>query len=239
MQDNKFYQPDFIEAYLKNHVSEADKNTMEGLLQADESLKSEIDFQKDLIHAIGESRKKDLKQMLKDTPIPSYTGTGISNKWIVGGIAATLVTVVSIWFVQSNKQEKITDSTDKTVVKTPEEKTIVPEKETQTYIDTKKEESVIQKQNSKQETKKEEAISPFAKEIHYLYDGKGVVQLFGDFSYQILEKVDVGTGEKTYIYIQNKFYELVPTSEEPKILRETQVKDPEHIRLLTEKLQLK
>lgn len=103
----------------------------------------------------------------------------------------------------------------------------------------KKEEKVIPKEESKQDIKKEEAISPFAKEIHYLYDGRGVVQLFGDFSYQILEKVDLGNGEKTYIYIQNKFYELLPTNEEPKILRETQIKDPEQIRLLTEKLQLK
>lgn len=138
MQENKFYQSDFIEAYLKGGVSEADKSAMEGLLQADESLKSEVDFQKDLIQAIADSRKKDLKQMLKDTPIPAYTGVNIPSKWIVGGIAATLVAVVSIWFVQSNKQEKIKANTDKTLVKTSEEKNSTPKEENQVYVDTKK-----------------------------------------------------------------------------------------------------
>jgi hypothetical protein len=75
------------------------------------------------------------------------------------------------------------------------------------------------------------------KEIYYQYDGGKVLQLFGNFGYELLEKVDVGAGEKTYIYIQNQFYELIPTApDEVRNLKESIVSDKEQIKLLTEKL---
>ncbi|KOY86419.1 hypothetical protein AD998_09930 [bacterium 336/3] len=240
MQDNKFYQTDFIEAYLKGAVNEADKSTMEKILLADDSLKSEVDFQKDLIHAISDSRKQDLKQMLKNTPIPTHTGMQIPTNWIIGGIATTLVTVVGlVMFMNPSKKPIVTEKQDKVSLKSSQEKTTFEPKNQDVVITPKQEEKTnLQNTTSKTETipKKEESSSPFIKEIHYLYDGGGVLQLFGDFNYKILDKVDLGNGVKTYIFIQNNFYELVPTGEEPKILKETQIKNPEHIRILSEQL---
>ncbi|MCU0436525.1 MAG: hypothetical protein MUC49_01340 [Raineya sp.] len=238
MQENKFYQTDFIEAYLKGAVSEADKKSMEEILQADESLKSEVDFQKDLIHAIAQSRKQDLKQLLQNTPIPTHTGMQVPTNWIIGGVAATLITVVGlVWFTKTPKKLNITEKEDKVVLKPSEEKLSSENKNQDVTINPKQEEKA-QNVTTKSETspKKEDSPSPFTKEIHYLYDGGGVLQLFGDFSYKVLEKVDLGNGAKTYIFIQNHFYELVPTGEEPKILKETQIKNPEHIRILSEQL---
>jgi hypothetical protein len=238
MQDNKFYQTDFIEAYLKGAVSEADKNSMENILLADKSLKNEVDFQKDLIHAIAESRKQDLKQLLKSTPIPTHTGMQIPTNWIIGGVAATLITVIGlVSYMKTHKKPEISEKQEKIVVNPSEEKQTLENKKQDVNVNP-QQEKTTQNTTIKTETpvKKEESTSPFVKEIHYLYDGSGVLQLFGDFNYKILEKIDLGNGVKTYIFIQNNFYELVPTGEEPKILKETQIKNPEHIRILSEQL---
>jgi hypothetical protein len=247
MQKQKFYQTDFIEAYLKGAVSEADKNAMNALLQADKDLHNEVIFQKDLVAAIRESRRNDLKKMLQNTPIPTHTGLPSVAKWILGSVAATIVVLVGIWMMGTPKEENTLGTTvhketsqqeNAVVTEKHHDKTIPESVEKAEKKETRTPETPKLK-NSISEKKKEQSSSPFQKEIHYLYDGGTVLQLFGDIPYQIVEKVDLGNGEKNYIYIQNRFYELVPTGDEPKTLQETAVKNPEHIKLLTEKLPLK
>ncbi|MFN3316660.1 MAG: hypothetical protein ACK40K_07595, partial [Raineya sp.] len=110
---------------------------------------------------------------------------------------------------------------------------------------TQKPENILpQPENKKEVVKKElpkneqkDKNPPFIREIHYQYDGDKVLQLFGDFKYELLEKIDVGAGEKTYIYVQNQFYELIPTKlDEVRSLKETLITDKEQIKLLTESL---
>jgi hypothetical protein len=237
----KFYQPEFIESYVRGLSSPEDTKMMQNLLQTNADLQNEVNFQKDLLAVIADSRKKDLKLLLQNTPVPTYQP--FYQKPFVQMAAVALVGIVIILttiLLQSPIEQpantkilKEKKETQEVVVPKVEEKTTTPSPQ---KISAPKPE--VRKENTQQLNKENrDKNAPFIKEIHYQYDGGNVLQLFGDFRYELLEKIDVGAGEKTYIYIQNQFYELIPTStDEVRNLKENLVTDKEQIKLLTERL---
>lgn len=246
-RENKFYQPEFIELYAREQCSPEESKAMAELLLNDVNLREQVNLQKDILTAIAESRKQDLKKVLQNTPIPAKKP--LFTKPLVQ-IAATFVGIlalITLWTLnqpekgktkvapQQNKQAvPIRKTEEKRIVETPSPKT-TPE-----VTSEKTSERISEKRVLPKKEHKEEKNTPFIREIHYQYDGNTFLQLFGDFRYELIEKVDVGAGEKTYIYVQNQFYELIPTaSDEIRNLKESIVTNKEQIKLLAEKLMKK
>ncbi len=247
MKDTKFYEMDFIEAYVKGKVSEAESQAMQKLIAQDAQLAAEVEMQKDLQEALARTRRAELKQLLQNTPVPTHTFSPTTSQWIAASVGIVGL-IVAIWLgVKYWNSEKINE-TQATILKpqtetlkeetpkvaentaTTNEKAVSPDSQKLTTENT-------QKPN---ENKKAEKPKDFAKEIFYQYDGKNVLQIFGDFSYEILENIPTKEGEKNFIFVQNKFYELVPTPEdEVRNLKENEVKNPDLIRLLSERLKNK
>ncbi len=236
----KFYQPEFIESYVRGLSSPEDTKMMQNLLQTDADLQTEVNFQKDLLAVIADSRKKDLKLLLQNTPVPThqpfYQKPFVQMAAALVGIIAIVATIL----LQSPTKQP---TNAEIVIENKEiQELVIPQVEEKTTTPTPEKVSApkpdVIKENAKKLSKENrDKNAPFIKEIHYQYDGSNVLQLFGDFRYELLEKVDVGAGEKTYIYIQNQFYELIPTStDEVRNLKENLVTDKEHIKLLTERL---
>lgn len=247
----KFYQPGFIESYVRGACSAEEREVMQKLLQSNADLRAEVAFQKDLLTAIAASRKADLKKMLQQTPVPAhqpfYQKPAVQIAAVSVGAIALIATIWGLYRYTQETDTKNTTQPKKVEyvqdmkISTRKNKEVV---EIKKLPDNKPSETLKVKPNKKEVTPKkptsEDKNPIFIKEIHYQYDGASVLQLFGDFKYELLEKVDVGAGEKTYIYIQNQFFELIPTAfDEVRNLKESLVTDKEQIKLLTEKLSKK
>ncbi len=88
--NNNLFSPENIEAYLTNNLSEAEKVKFEKELSKDPLLKNEVDLQSDIIKAIQQTRKLELKRRLNSIDIPS-TATYFSYR-----IAATVLIGLSL-----------------------------------------------------------------------------------------------------------------------------------------------
>jgi hypothetical protein len=62
---------DLVGRYLDNEMTEVERVDFESQLRSDPALKEELNFQKDLIHSIRESRRLELKSRLTDIQVPS------------------------------------------------------------------------------------------------------------------------------------------------------------------------
>lgn len=91
--DNQNYS-NLIEAYLNNQLSETERLDFEHLCMQDPILNSELKFQQDIIHAIQEYRKAELKQRLALIPteglISSYSY--LKSTLVVLGLSGILIT---------------------------------------------------------------------------------------------------------------------------------------------------
>lgn len=238
-----FYQPEFIELYVKGQCSPEESIAMTELLQTDANLREEVNFQKDLLTVIAESRRKDLKKILQNTPVPA--NKPFFEKPLIQ-IAATFVVglaIIALWTLKQPNKTIKTETKPKIEQIAPitknEEKTSiqVPIQKTDPETTSEKEKTTEKRVLTKKSVENTEKNTPLAREIHYQYDGGSILQLFGVFSYELIEKIDVGAGEKTYIYVQNQFYELIPTaSDEIRNLKESIITDKEQVKLLTERL---
>ena len=101
-----------IEAYFNNELSSSEKNEFLNEIESNSELKSEYNFQNDIINGIKEARKAELKAMLDKVPIDS-TGTASTSlyKVFVGG-AATILIGTSIWY-DVNSDSEVSTSENK------------------------------------------------------------------------------------------------------------------------------
>ncbi len=246
MKNTKFYEMDFIEAYVKGKVSEAESQAMQKLIAQDAQLATEVEMQKHLQEALARTRRAELKQMLQNTPVPTHT-ISPTSQWIAASIGIVGL-IVAIWLGVKYWNSEKTNKTQATILK-PQTETLKEETSKVAENTTTTNENPVSPNTQKlttentkkpNESTKAEKPKDFAKEIFYQYDGKNVLQIFGDFSYEILENVPTKEGEKNFIFVQNKFYELVPTPEdEVRNLKENEVKNLDLIRLLSERLKNK
>lgn len=87
-----------VEAYFNNELSDSEKNDLLSEVESNAELKSEYNFQNEVINGIKEARKAELKAMLDNVPIASIsTATTGMYKLLFGG-AATLILGTALWY---------------------------------------------------------------------------------------------------------------------------------------------
>ena len=113
---------DKVAAYFDNELSEAEKQDFLKELEANPELKSEFEFQQQVVEGIQAARKAELKAMLDNVPVTSVgtSSTSIIYKAILGGAATILVGTGIYWYYFSSNtpaesvQEPVTiEYTDK------------------------------------------------------------------------------------------------------------------------------
>ena len=92
MTDKQKYQ-NLLDGFFEGTLSTSEETTLMNRLATDADLKSEFEFQKDIINTIKESRKLELKSRLDNISIKWYDN--ISNGWKVAA-TATIVTVSTL-----------------------------------------------------------------------------------------------------------------------------------------------
>ena len=111
-----------VAAYFDNELSEAEKQDFLKELEANPELKSEFEFQQQVVEGIQAARKAELKAMLDNVPVASVgtSSTSIIYKAILGGAATILVGTGIYWYYFSSNtpaesvQEPVTiEYTDK------------------------------------------------------------------------------------------------------------------------------
>ena len=95
-----------IERYLEGNMSGEELQAFEKLLDKDPMLKSEFQLQEDIINAIKESRKAELKARLDNVNVGAYN-TGISGAKIVLTGAITAAVGLGVYFYS---QENVAES---------------------------------------------------------------------------------------------------------------------------------
>ncbi len=100
-----------VEAYFNNELNDSEKNDFLREVESNAELKSEYNFQNEVINGIKEARKAELKAMLDNVPIATVSSTASTGlyKLLVGG-AATLIIGTSMWYYfNSSSQSEITN----------------------------------------------------------------------------------------------------------------------------------
>lgn len=103
-----------IEAYLLDKLSSEDKAGFEALIDTDPILKSELQFQKEIIEAIRERRKNELKKRLDNITVESFSFYELSRTlWI----SLTLLSVsVLLIFTAIKVFDRVPTSQSKTAL---------------------------------------------------------------------------------------------------------------------------
>jgi len=92
MTDNQKYQ-NLLDGFFEGTLSTSEETALMKRMETDVDLKSEFDFQKDIIATIRETRKLELKNRLDNIDIKWYHN--ISNTWKVAA-TATIITVAAL-----------------------------------------------------------------------------------------------------------------------------------------------
>jgi hypothetical protein len=92
MTDNQKYR-ELLDGFFEGALSSSEESTLMNRLAIDGELKSEFEFQNDIINTIKETRKLELKNRLDNINIKWYHN--ISNGWKVAA-TATIVTVSTL-----------------------------------------------------------------------------------------------------------------------------------------------
>lgn len=100
--NRKLNHTEQIERYLEGNMSGEELQAFEKLLDMDPMLKSEFELQQDIINAIKESRKAELKARLDNINVGAYH-TGISGAKIVLTGAITAAIGLGVYFYSQEK----------------------------------------------------------------------------------------------------------------------------------------
>lgn len=112
---------ELIDNYLSNQLEGQEKLDFEKRLESDSSLKSEFEFQKELIEGIRKARIADLKTMLNQAVIPSPSNLSLLAK---AGLAVAIVAAVGtgLYFWLDKDESAVQapiDTTAETITATP------------------------------------------------------------------------------------------------------------------------
>jgi hypothetical protein len=87
--NNHFYNPDHIEAFLENKLSQAEKLQFRSAMEKDPLLKNEVALQEDIIESLKNVRRLELKNRLNNIDValnPSYSGLKIAASVVLAGL---------------------------------------------------------------------------------------------------------------------------------------------------------
>lgn len=91
---NDYYLQEQIEAYLNGQLPEVEQLAFKDKLQKDPLLKQEVEFQEDIMNALQQYRKVQLKSRLQNIEVAPVNNTGFLRlRW--GAIAAGIVVVAT------------------------------------------------------------------------------------------------------------------------------------------------
>ena len=103
MTDKQKYQ-NLLDGFFEGTLSSSEESTLMNRLATDTDLKSEFEFQKDIINTIKETRRLELKNRLDTINIKWYHN--ISNGWKVAATATiiTVSTLTAYYFIDMQKE---------------------------------------------------------------------------------------------------------------------------------------
>lgn len=114
---------DLINAYFGNEMTAMERQEFEENLQKDAELKKEFDFQKEIIHAVKESRKAQLKAMLNNVPVSGGTAGGAASFGKTASVIATIgLAALGVYFLWPDESENDIPAQDETTIVMPEDK---------------------------------------------------------------------------------------------------------------------
>ena len=149
-----------IEAYFNNELPEAEKQQLLNDVNSDPTLKSEFQFQEDVVDGIKAYRKKELIAKLDNVQIAS-TGQAVLLKTLgVIGIAGIATVSTFMWVNNNSDNETVIDKTEIVLPKEIEQPAEV--KETIAPITNEKEDAsvkefIVQKKIAEKEVKPQES----------------------------------------------------------------------------------
>ncbi len=103
---NNIIHSEFLDRYLKNKLSEAERMAFEEKARQDPLLGSELNFQKDIYKALGEARKNALKSRLNQIPVNEigwYNGYSIK---IAAAVSSVLILATGTYFYFNHTAEE-------------------------------------------------------------------------------------------------------------------------------------
>jgi hypothetical protein len=152
---------DLIDDYLANRLNEQDRNAFERGMEGDPALKSEVEFQQQIVQGVKQARITELKTMLSNVTIstPYWTGGKVAASVITAGIIAT-----GVYFYAFEDDQQISSNES-----TQEDKKVQPSGETNETLvpltsEEKKQDSITTEQpreklNTKKELKKTSPVT--------------------------------------------------------------------------------
>jgi hypothetical protein len=110
--ENMASEKDFelIDDYLAGRLAENDRVAFEKKIEADQALKSEIEFQKQLVEGLKKARVAELKSMLNSVPVSSTSTGGNTLMKTAGWIAATVVVGTIVYYLSLGQKEQSKES---------------------------------------------------------------------------------------------------------------------------------
>jgi len=151
---------ELIDDFLTNRLSEQEKASFEQQMNADPSLKADVEIQKQIIDSVRKARAAELKAMLNNVPVSGSFSSGISAAKIAAivGTAALIGTALYFYLKPEELEKKTETNITKNEITTPEQDAaaapILEKKEIEKPTSIKPEEKAI-----KQEVKNE-AVKP-------------------------------------------------------------------------------
>lgn len=141
---------DLINAYFRDEMTAVEKQNFEENLEKDAELKREFDFQKDIIEAVKQSRRAQLKAMLDKVPVGGSTVGGSTGGSTALGKAALVVAVTGLiglgaYYLWPDNMDNMPASKNETTIVAPAE----DENNTAASPDKKEEEPVLPKNELK------------------------------------------------------------------------------------------
>ena len=102
-----------VEAYFNNELNSSDKSEFLNEMESDTELKSEYNFQNEIINGIKDARKAELKAMLNRVPITSVsTATTGLYKIFAGSVATILLGTASWYYFTTTEQVELSNQTE-------------------------------------------------------------------------------------------------------------------------------
>lgn len=140
---------DLINAYFGNEMTDVEKQEFESKLQNDTELKKEFDFQKEVVDAIKEARRADLKSMLNKVPVGGGSSGAVTLGKVISAVTVVGIITLGVYYLWPDEPQKdivkqdevsmVAPSENKEVEKTePEASPATPAPEEEKVVESKK-----------------------------------------------------------------------------------------------------
>lgn len=95
---------ELIDDYLTNRLNEQDRKSFEQQMSSDPALKADVELQKQIIEGLKSARAAELKAMLNQVPVSTFTFS-LSPVRIAAGLIGTVVLATGIYFYFNQKDD--------------------------------------------------------------------------------------------------------------------------------------